>query len=176
MPTADKSSCDTCAFGNAGAGTEPYNQIRAEVCAAGAVPFWCHRNFDWKAGTPPPGAQLKICRGWQARVAQLNRQGRYADRERRGIRYWIAHNTLIWIEVLATAVKQADHDHALRQIKHGVKLLAAKETKDLIQGPAARLRRSGGGDADNILASLDRRCWGEQKERQEGERTLLTSA
>lgn len=121
----NREACETCAFGPAGAGKEPYNALRGEVCAAGAVPFWCHEGWDWKAGPPPPGQRLTICRGWQARVREHRAKGRYADRKRRGVRYWIAHNVLLWIEVFVGATGD-DRRRAMREIKHGLKLLMGR--------------------------------------------------
>jgi hypothetical protein len=100
----NKSPCDECAFGKKGAGTEPYNSLRGQICALGAVPFFCHHSVDWESDQrfwvgkvlTEKTRQSGICQGWKARVRQLHAKGWFG--EYREIRQAIAKHALRLIE------------------------------------------------------------------------------
>ncbi|HEV7674353.1 MAG TPA: hypothetical protein VGQ12_07475 [Candidatus Angelobacter sp.] len=80
--------CDTCAFRNgAEANSEPYNRLRALVCAVSGIPFYCHHGFDWQTTDislinrrfVPVGGELTCrmhaCAGWKREVARFKANG-----------------------------------------------------------------------------------------------------
>src|SRR5438105_11784385 len=89
------SPCEGCAFSpGAAANREPYNELRAEICKLGAVPFWCHHKMNWKK---PSVTEIlasvregHICQGWKREVAKLARTGWFRDRETRRERRLLA--------------------------------------------------------------------------------------
>lgn len=84
--------CEGCAFkkGSA-ANVEPHNNLKASLCASGAVPFYCHANLNWR---DPKAHGLKtrreiregdyrICGGWTREVRRLSKLGYFATSFRR---------------------------------------------------------------------------------------------
>lgn len=85
--------CDTCAFRkDAEAYTEPYNRLRALVCAVSGIPFYCHHGFDWRTTDlvqvnrrfVPVGGELtgrvQACAGWKREVARLKASGQISPK------------------------------------------------------------------------------------------------
>lgn len=85
-PRPRRSPCQECAFKpGAAAYLEPYNQLRARVCAQAGLPFFCHRKVPWRAQRSWSAADRRanaraagICEGWVARVRELNAAGHYS--------------------------------------------------------------------------------------------------
>lgn len=81
--------CEGCALTEgAAANCEPKNNLTAQLCVLGAIPFYCHEGFEWQAygdGDPMPKrkrAELKtlgatICQGWRREVKELAAAGYY---------------------------------------------------------------------------------------------------
>jgi hypothetical protein len=89
--------CDTCAFrpGSVTHDREPQNSLRGELCALGAIPFYCHHGRDGQVrdlGSPPMKARARrvlvqagetvICQGWRRAVAELAATGYFKDSPR----------------------------------------------------------------------------------------------
>jgi hypothetical protein len=81
IPGGSNTGCAGCAY-RAGNQTrkEPWNVIRAQVCAEGAVPFYCHEglaNWQMEDGhglyTKEQLGQMKLCAGWKAAVLKRSR-------------------------------------------------------------------------------------------------------
>lgn len=94
--------CASCAF-RRGSPTryEPYNAIRAKICALGGVPFYCHDGFDGPPGDEyrgqfPPGAPRRVCCGWKAEVAANAKQPWWRDS--RSMRQTVARIALIYVD------------------------------------------------------------------------------
>lgn len=82
------SQCEECAFKpGAAANKESYNSLRGQVCALGAVPFFCHHNLNWQEDQRLwVGEKMKencraagICQGWKQRVAELHKRGFFGE-------------------------------------------------------------------------------------------------
>jgi hypothetical protein len=76
--------CDTCAFGKAGAATEPHNALKAQISALGGIPFFCHhapdgRELNWRGSPADYWASMaskkdaRVCAGWKREVAAQRR-------------------------------------------------------------------------------------------------------
>lgn len=85
-----RSSCEGCAFtAGAQANLEPYNSLKAIICALGFLPFYCHHTRDGRDITDRPKTmsraemkqqQLVICAGWAAKTKRLRTAGHYVGR------------------------------------------------------------------------------------------------
>lgn len=87
--------CDTCAFrpGSVTHDAEPHNRLRGELCALGAIPFYCHHGVDGvvrdlKDVTPDvrrlavQTGYMVICQGWRRAVKELAAEGYFKDSPR----------------------------------------------------------------------------------------------
>lgn len=82
------SQCEGCALKTgAAANCEPANNIKAQLCVLGAIPFYCHEKLDWQnpEAHKAKRADVKvlgvgICQGWKREVAELAKTGYYKDR------------------------------------------------------------------------------------------------
>ncbi len=127
-----KNPCDECAFGKAGAGTEPYNALRGKICALGPLPFGCHHGLDWRNSSLWTFEQQKenlrksgICEGWRREVRRLNEKGWFGVF--RVIRQAIAKQCLelieIWIHEEDPVEKRKQH----RALKRMLRFLTSKD-------------------------------------------------
>lgn len=88
MSNQQESPCKGCALKEgAAANCEPANNIKAQLCVLGAIPFYCHENLDWQnpEAHKAKRADVKmlgvgICQGWKREVAELAKTGYYRDR------------------------------------------------------------------------------------------------
>ena len=128
--------CDSCALGNkGGACLEPYNSLRAQICALGGIPFACHTGFDWQKGETAfleiPSNQRKMCAGWQAKIREYKAAGRFD--EYAPIRRAIAQTALASIEEMIRCGREpqdlAGYNTAHRRIGKCLRLLAASPDK-----------------------------------------------
>lgn len=82
------SPCEGCALTKgAAANREPDNNLKAQLCVLGALPFYCHAGFDWKDPAAHTASRrdarlrgIKICAGWKREVGSLAKTGYYKDR------------------------------------------------------------------------------------------------
>lgn len=87
--------CDTCAFrsGSVTHDEEPHNRLRSELCALGAIPFYCHHGADGTVrdlGTVTRETQrvavqtgfIVICQGWRRTVKELAAAGYFKESPR----------------------------------------------------------------------------------------------
>jgi hypothetical protein len=134
MSTKSREQCEGCAFKpGAAANREPYNLLRSEVCALGAIPFFCHHSIDWK-NRKMDSASIRadvriagICQGWKRRVGELRAEGYFVDVEKRRTRRFSAMYILgvldEWIEQKDPTEKKILHSQlreALRLLKDGI--------------------------------------------------------
>lgn len=127
--------CEDCAFKRGGAANkEKYNKLRAEVCALGAVPFFCHHEVDWENRNWTPAQEKQNCRiagscaGWRMRVRELKAKGWF--NEFRSIRQAFAK---IWLRLIDEWTEQKDPQkkrRTLLQMKSILKFLATKDIAD----------------------------------------------
>lgn len=130
-----KSPCQQCAFSKQGAGKEPYNSLRARVCALGPVPFFCHHGLDWKDQKNWVGPiltqncrQSGICEGWRAEVRRLAAKGWYG--EFRIIKQLIAKHCLKLIDVFADEQDQTKKPEHVKKLQRMLKFLAKKDIRN----------------------------------------------
>lgn len=103
LPGGCDVGCQSCAFrADSITRREPYNALRAKVCALGAVPFYCHQGLDGPPGEQyrdqfPPGAPRRVCQGWKQETASLAKQSWW--RESLRVRRWIARIALVHIDL-----------------------------------------------------------------------------
>lgn len=96
--------CETCAFkkGCVTHDDEPHNRLRAEICAAGPLPFHCHHSDlgDWSeldlstinaVEAMSLRRELPICEGWRAEVRRRAAAGEYPKETRQLRRHIAAH-------------------------------------------------------------------------------------
>lgn len=114
-----KSPCSTCAF-RAGCvtATEPYNVLRSEICALGAVPFACHHGLDWTrhisvirgvaVDLSGKSQKAQMCAGWKERVRQLAAEGRFRDPDIRQVLRLTAQRAL---RVIDRAIAAEENPH-----------------------------------------------------------------
>lgn len=124
--------CDECAFSKKGAGTEPYNALRARVCSLGPLPFGCHHGTDWHGSstwsaekTAQTLRTVGICEGWRSEVRRLNAKGWFG--KYRVIRRAVAKQALFCIEVFNSSEPGPVKKKYLRALKRMVKFLAEKD-------------------------------------------------
>ena len=127
-----KSPCSECAFSKTGAALEPYNAIRAEVCALGPLPFGCHHGLNWngsKMWTPDEQrANLRksgMCEGWKARVRLLNSKGFFGKYT--PIRRAIAKQFLELLEVWLAETDEKEKSSQHRAMKRMLRFLASRD-------------------------------------------------
>ena len=129
------SQCEGCAFKpGADANREPYNNLRGQVCALGAIPFYCHHNVNWEENQKLwVGDTLKqncrtagICQGWKSRVAELHKRGFFG--EFREIRRIIAQQCLSLIEHFTD--DKAEKKKIGKKIRRMLRFLAAEDIGD----------------------------------------------
>jgi hypothetical protein len=126
-------TCDECAFGKKGAGTEPYNSLRGQICALGAVPFFCHHSLDWESDQrfwvgkvlTEKTRQSGICQGWKARVRQLHAKGWYG--EYRAIRSAIAKHALQLIEAFSSEKDPETKKQYQKKLRSMTRFLASRD-------------------------------------------------
>lgn len=128
----NKPACNECAFSKNGAGKEPYNSLRATVCALGAIPFGCHHGTNWENSNTWTPEQIKaalrehgMCQGWKARVQELNGKGWYG--EYREIRRIIAAQLLKLIDAFVSEKDRKDKEKYLTSMRRMLKFLATKD-------------------------------------------------
>jgi len=113
------SACDTCAFrqGCETHDSEPYNRLKAMICAKAGIPFFCHHGFEWQdtqifeinrrfvtiggSGTPQ-----HVCAGWKRQVAKFKEDGWFPrDPEQRRVQLQVGRAALTlmrrFVEALA---------------------------------------------------------------------------
>lgn len=125
--------CEGCAFKpGADANKEPYNSIRAQVCALGPIPFYCHHDVDWKAQHGWNAAQLRescrvagVCGGWTAEVRRLHGRGFYG--EFRAIRQAVAKQCLFAIELFTSSEDGPKKSEVRRTLFKMVRFLTSKD-------------------------------------------------
>src|SRR6266403_525908 len=99
-----KEQCDECAFKpGAVANKEPYNSLRAEVCALSGRPFFCHHSVDWKNQHSWNNEREKCrtagsCAGWRGRIQELQKKGWFTDKSKAATRRWVGEYILAQIE------------------------------------------------------------------------------
>lgn len=80
--------CEGCAFkSGAAANREPNNFLKAQLCALGALPFYCHDGQDWRDPESHSvatrreirGRGIRICFGWKTAVGKLAREGHFRE-------------------------------------------------------------------------------------------------
>jgi hypothetical protein len=79
--------CEGCALTtDAAANCEPQNNLTAQLCVLGGIPFYCHRNIDWQNPATHVMAKeelreqgITICEGWRREVSALARTGCYKE-------------------------------------------------------------------------------------------------
>ena len=127
-----KSPCNECAFSKQGAGTEPYNVLRSQVCALGPIPFGCHHTIDWRSQHSWTPAQHReairqsgMCQGWMARVRELNAQGWYG--KYRVIRRAIAKQCLELIDLFTDEKNPREKKRQLSALKRMLRFLTSKD-------------------------------------------------
>ncbi len=113
--------CEGCAFSEgAAANQEPYNALRAQVCALGGIPFYCHHDMDWlgsgkRTFTREEARQLKMCGGWQREVNRLAKSG-YFKRASHFIMRGLAMAALDSIEIFVSTTDRDDKEHERKVI------------------------------------------------------------
>ncbi len=133
------SPCETCAFGNKGAGQEPENALKAQICSLGAIPFWCHhgkdgQEYDWQNSPLGPMAlspeNRKICGGWQEQVSLLKKAGYFAKYG--AIRRWVGRGAFKAYEIFATPeMNLHKKERANRKLERCLKFLIAKDIDEM---------------------------------------------
>lgn len=136
------SACETCAFGKKGIGgaaDEVDNVLKAQVCAFGAIPFYCHHGKDgteygWHLdGSLGPyelaAANRKVCEGWKRRVAHLAKRGFFG--EFRAIRRAVAAKALKLLETfLAEETPRRKKKFARRDLEPLLQFLTEPDIGD----------------------------------------------
>lgn len=126
--------CDGCAFKPGGeANKEPYNSLRAHVCALGPIPFYCHHDVDWRAQHGWSASQVReqcrvagVCGGWTAEVQRLHARGFYNNF--RVIRQAVAKQCLMAIELFTNDTNTPKQKLETRKLLFKmVRFLASKD-------------------------------------------------
>lgn len=133
-----RSPCDECAFGKNGAGMEPYNQLRGQICVLGPIPFGCHHGLNWHDSSNWSGSEIRqalknagICQGWKREVARLNAEGWFG--KYRVIRRAVAKNALFYVELFTAASNvgnEPQKNKYLRALKRMLKFLYSKDIEN----------------------------------------------
>lgn len=133
------SPCDTCAFGNNGAAQEPANAIKSQICAFGAIPFWCHhgkdgQEYDWQNSVLGPmtlaPTNRKVCGGWQRQVSLLANAGYF--RKYGLFRRIVGRAAFKAFEIFTTPeMNLHKKERANRKLERCLKFLIAKDVDDM---------------------------------------------
>lgn len=131
------SACDTCAFGKAGAAGEPDNALKSQLCAFGALPFYCHHGrdgveYDWQNDPLGPlrlvPQNRKVCSGWREQVGLLKKAGYFPDRTATLIRRLVARRAIALFDRLSIpGIGRSKHKQAARDLKRCVNFVSAKD-------------------------------------------------
>ncbi|MGH9522214.1 MAG: hypothetical protein ACRD3E_06755 [Terriglobales bacterium] len=139
-----KPPCDTCAFGNAGAALEAYNNLRARVCALGAVPFFCHHSIDWQSQHSWKPNEIRrnarqsgVCAGWKREVKALTAKGWF--KHARWLRHALAAVLLERINEWADEKDEARKSALLTQIKAMLRVLTQKRPRLTLFGKVLKV-------------------------------------
>ena len=134
-------ACDTCAFGGNGAAKEPYNRLKSDICAFGAIPFFCHHGkdgteYDWQESPLGPmllePANRKVCAGWQAKVKELKRCHYFSNKDYLIIRRIVATAAMKALEIFtAKDVNLHKKEQARVRLAECVKFITRKDIGDL---------------------------------------------
>lgn len=124
--------CMDCAFKEGGAANkEAYNRLRGEVCALGAIPFFCHHSIDWQSQHSWTSEEKRqacrtsgACGGWVARVNVLRAKGFYD--QYRVIRQAVAKQALFGIDLLCDATDKK-RKKVLSTLRRMMRFLAAQD-------------------------------------------------
>lgn len=108
--------CDGCALtSGACANQEPYNHLRARICARAGIPFYCHdtKLADWRSPVEFKVAILKhqpipICQGWTREVRQLVAAGHFKKPEVREVLKQVGTMALLALEKFVNTDRDVD--------------------------------------------------------------------
>ena len=116
--------CGTCAYtcGSA-ANREPHNNLKAQICVLGGIPFYCHKGSDkWKdpknhgiiSKVRFKELNLPICQGWVRRVRALAKVGYY--KKNPTTRKIIAQIAAESLEIFVSSKDRKEKRQALRTL------------------------------------------------------------
>jgi len=114
-------SCLGCAYTEGTpANQEPWNNLRAQFCAMGAIPFVCHHGKDWLNAPQMTLAEAyqnkyPICQGWRREVQELADAG-YFNGSIRACRAY-AQIGLELLGIVCDPSEKDDHAEALQGLK-----------------------------------------------------------
>lgn len=125
--------CDECAFSKQGAGLEPYNALRAKVCALGPLPFGCHHGLDWQSSKLWTFTEQRenlrrsgMCEGWRREVRELNAKGWFKT-PYQVIRQAIAKQALQLIEIFVREENPVEKRKQRRLLSKMLRFLTSKD-------------------------------------------------
>lgn len=139
---AKGAACDTCAFGSSGgACDEAENAMKAQICAFGGIPFFCHhgrdgQEYDWRNDPLGPLAlapeNRKLCEGWRSQVGVLKRGGYFPDRDMTYIRRVVAKRAFTLLERWRLdGIRRVKKKQVWAQLKRCMKFITAKDIGDM---------------------------------------------
>jgi hypothetical protein len=132
IPGGCNVGCGSCAFRDGSVTRhEPYNAIRAQICALGGVPFYCHRDMDGPVGDEfrgrlPPGIPYTVCEGWKSEVRRRAKLSWW--RESLRMRRTIARIALLHFEGFIDSDPKRKKHH-LAVFKRALHLLTKKSIR-----------------------------------------------
>lgn len=130
IPGGCNVGCGSCAYREASITRhEPYNALRALICALGGIPFYCHQGFDWRTakGRFPAGAPRKVCEGWKREVALKAKDPEW--RKTLWFRRAIAELTVGAVEQFVSEEDPGEKKRLLRVMQRGIRKLAQKRLR-----------------------------------------------
>jgi hypothetical protein len=117
--------CQGCAFKEGSeANREPHNNLKAQLCAHGGVPFYCHAVINWrdpkmhgkKTRKEIREGGFRICGGWKREVAQLARAGFFGTAFERLVKRAYAESGLEALVIFCASEEGEDKEDARRQL------------------------------------------------------------
>jgi hypothetical protein len=121
-----KGPCGTCAFrkGCETAG-EPDNVLKAEICAAAGLPFFCHHETNMHLlERQPMRDELRangICRGWQVEVRKRNAAGFF--KTHRIYRKAIGRAAILLLDMFIAAKSKREKKSILTKLRDALFIL-----------------------------------------------------
>jgi len=130
-------ACDTCAFGARGAAEEPSNRLTSQLCAFGAIPFYCHHGrdnseCDWQNDPLGPlrfdPVNRKVCSGWQDHVRLLKRSGYFPNAAYLAIRRAVARRGIALLKRMSIPdIGRGKWKRTNEELKRCIKFLVKRD-------------------------------------------------
>jgi hypothetical protein len=127
--TTMNEQCKSCAFKKGTeANKEPHNNLKAQLCSLGAVPFYCHESIDWRDPDSHRmrthgelrelrrAGKFQMCGGWQREVNRLARLGFFGTAFHRMVKRAYAMTGLEALAIFVASDDAEDKRDARRQL------------------------------------------------------------